>query len=111
MRGNTNAAFAKPPAGTVENLLKPENKDSLTKVLTYHVVAGRLSARALMEQIKAGGGQMTLKTVAGGTLTVTMQGKNIVLKDEKGDLSTVTIPNVFQATGVIHMVDTVVLPN
>jgi len=107
----TNEAFAKLPAGTVENLLKPDNKEALTRVLTYHVVAGRLSAHDLMEQIKAGGGQATLRTVAGGTLTIMMQGKNIVLKDEKGDLSTVTIPNVFQSNGVIHVVDTVVLPN
>lgn len=107
----TNAAFAKLPAGTVENLLKPENKDALTKVLTYHVVAGRLSARDLKKQIKAGGGQATLNTVSGGTLVVMMQGDNVVLKDEKGGVSTVTIPNVFQSNGVIHVVDTVVLPN
>jgi uncharacterized surface protein with fasciclin (FAS1) repeats len=107
----TNEAFAKLPAGTVENLLKPENKDVLIKVLTYHVVAGRLSAMDLENQIKAGNGQAELKTVSGGTLTVTMQGKNIVLKDAKGDMSTITIPNVFQSNGVIHVVDTVVLPN
>lgn len=107
----TNAAFAKLPAGTVENLLKPENKDALTKVLTYHVVAGRLSARDLKKQIKAGGGQATLNTGSGGTLVVMMQGDNFVLKDEKGGVSTVTIPNVFQSNGVIHVVDTVVLPN
>jgi uncharacterized surface protein with fasciclin (FAS1) repeats len=91
--------------------LKPENKDALTKVLTYHVVAGRLSALDLKKQIKAGNGQATLKTVNGSTLVVMMQGKNIVLKDEKGDVSTVTIPNVFQSNGVIHVVDTVVLPH
>jgi len=107
----TNEAFAKLPAGTVENLLKPENKDALTKVLTYHVIAGRLSALDLKKQIKAGNGQAELKTVSGGTLTVMMQGKNIVLKDEKGGVSTVTIPNVFQSNGVIHVVDAVVLPN
>jgi uncharacterized surface protein with fasciclin (FAS1) repeats len=107
----TNEAFAKLPAGTVENLLKPENKDMLIKVLTYHVVAGRLSAMDLENQIKAGNGQAELKTVSGGTLTVTMQGKNIVLKDAKGGMSTITIPNVFQSNGVIHVVDTVVLPN
>ena len=88
-------------AGAVENLLKPENKDALTKVLTYHVVAGRPSASDLKKQIKAGG----------GTLVVMMQGKGIVLKDEKGGVSTVTIPNVFQSKGVIHVVDTVALPN
>ena len=107
----TNEAFAKLPAGTVENLLKPESKDAPTKVLTYHVVPGRLSALDLKKQIKAGNGQAELKTVSGGTLTVMMQGKNIVLKDEKGGVSTVTIPNVFQSNGVIHVVNAVVLPN
>jgi uncharacterized surface protein with fasciclin (FAS1) repeats len=107
----TNEAFAKLPAGAVENLLRPENKDALTRVLTYHVVAGRLSASDLKKQIRAGNGQATLKTVSGGTLVAMMQGKSIVLKDEKGDVSTVTIPNVFQSNGVIHVVDTVVLPN
>jgi len=107
----TNEAFAKLPAGTVESLLKPENKDTLTKVLTYHVIAGRLSAADLRKQIQAGNGHAELKTVSGGTLMVMMQGKNIVLKDEKGGISTVTIPNVFQSNGVIHVVDTVVLPN
>ena len=107
----TNEAFAKLPAGTVENLLKPENKDTLTKVLTYHVVAGRLSASDLKKEIHAGHGQATLKTVSGGSLIAMMQGKNIVLKDDKGDLSTVTIPNVFQSNGVIQVVDTVLLPN
>jgi uncharacterized surface protein with fasciclin (FAS1) repeats len=107
----TNEAFAKLPAGTVNNLLKPENKEMLTKVLTYHVVAGRLSAAELKKEIKAGNGQATLKTVSGGMLTAMMQGSDIVLKDEKGDISKVTIPNVFQSNGVIHVVDTVVLPN
>jgi len=107
----TNEAFAKLPAGTVQNLLKPENKDTLTKVLTYHVVAGRLSASDLKREIHDGHGQATLKTVSGGTLIAMMQGKNIVLKDEKGDISTVTIPNVFQSNGVIQVVDTVLLPN
>ena len=91
--------------------MKPENKDALTNVLTYHVVAGRLTALDLKQQIKTGNGQATLKTVSGGTLVVMMQGKNIVLKDEKGGVSAVTIPNVFQSNGVIHVVDTVVLPN
>jgi len=107
----TNEAFAKLPAGTVANLLKPENKDMLTKVLTYHVIAGRLSASDLKKEIEAGHGQATLKTVSGGTLTAMMQGKSIVLKDEKGDTSMVTIPNVFQSNGVIQVVDTVLLPN
>jgi uncharacterized surface protein with fasciclin (FAS1) repeats len=107
----TNEAFAKLPAGTVDNLLKPENKDMLTKVLTYHVVAGRISASDLKKEIEAGNGQATLRTVSGGTLIATMQGNNIVLKDDKGDISTVTIANVFQSNGVIHVVDTVLLPN
>ncbi|MGC2448976.1 MAG: fasciclin domain-containing protein [Candidatus Sulfotelmatobacter sp.] len=107
----TNEAFAKLPAGTVETLLKPENKDTLVKILTYHVVAGRISASDLKKQIRAGHGQAMLKTLSGGTLTAMMQGSNIVLKDEKGGMSTVTIPNVFQSNGVIHVVDTVVMPN
>jgi len=107
----TNEAFAKLPAGTVDTLLKPENKEMLTKILTYHVVAGRLSSAELKKEIRAGHGQATLKTVGGGTLTAMMQGSNIVLKDEKGGMSTVTIPNVFQSNGVIHVVDTVVMPN
>src|SRR5271165_4297019 len=107
----TNAAFAKLPAGTVDTLLKPENKDMLTKILTYHVVAGKLSASDLRKEIKAGNGEASLKTVSGGTLIATMQGNHIVLKDEKGDMSTVTISNVNQSNGVIHVVDTVLLPN
>jgi uncharacterized surface protein with fasciclin (FAS1) repeats len=107
----TNEAFAKLPAGTVDTLLKPENKDMLTKILTYHVVAGRLSASDLRKEIKAGNGEASLKTVSGGTLVATMQGSQIMLKDEKGDMSTVTISNVNQSNGVIHVVDTVLLPN
>jgi uncharacterized surface protein with fasciclin (FAS1) repeats len=107
----TNEAFAKLPAGTVETLLKPENKDMLTKILTYHVIAGRVSAAELKKQIREGHGQATLKTVSGGTLIAMLQGGSIVLKDEKGGMSTVTIPNVFQSNGVIHVVDAVVLPN
>jgi uncharacterized surface protein with fasciclin (FAS1) repeats len=107
----TNEAFAKLPAGTVDTLLKPENKEMLTKILTYHVVAGRFSASDLRKEIKAGNGEASLKTVSGGTLVATMQGDHIVLKDEKGDMSTVTISNVNQSNGVIHVVDTVLLPN
>ena len=107
----TNEAFAKLPAGTVDTLLKPENKDMLTKILTYHVVAGRISASDLRKEIKAGNGEASLKTVSGGTLMATMQGDHIVLKDEKGDTSTITISNVNQSNGVIHVVDTVLLPN
>ena len=106
----TNEAFNKLPAGTVETLLKPENKDQLTKVLTYHVVAGRISSNDLAKQIKDGGGKATLKTVNGETLTAAMQGNHIILTDEKGDVATVTIANVFQSNGVIHVVDTVLLP-
>jgi uncharacterized surface protein with fasciclin (FAS1) repeats len=106
-----NAAFDKLPAGTVDNLLKPENKATLTKVLTYHVVAGRLSAADLEKQIKAGKGTATLKTVSGGTLWAMMHGKSIMLKDEKGGMSMVTQADVFQSNGVIHVVDTVLMPN
>jgi uncharacterized surface protein with fasciclin (FAS1) repeats len=107
----TNEAFAKLPAGTVDTLLKPENKTTLTKVLTYHVVAGRLSASDLKKQIKAGNGTAQLTTVEGGKLWASMQGGSIMLKDEKGGTALVTIPNVFQSNGVIHVIDAVVQPN
>ena len=107
----TNEAFAKLPAGTVDTLLKPENKSTLTKVLTYHVVAGRLSASDLKKQIKAGNGTAQLTTVEGGKLWASMQGGKIMLKDEKGSTALVTIPNVFQSNGVIHVIDAVVQPN
>ena len=106
----TNAAFAKLPAGTVDTLLKPENKPALTKLLTYHVVAGRLSAADIKKMIKDGHGAAELRTVSGGTLTAMMKGSMIVLKDEKGGTSTVTQGNVFQSNGVIHVVDSVLLP-
>lgn len=107
----TNAAFNKLPAGTVDTLLKPENKATLTKVLTYHVVAGKLDSKAIAKAIKKGNGTATLKTVSGGTLTGKMQGNSLILTDEKGGTSTVTIADVYQSNGVIHVVDTVVLPN
>ena len=107
----TNAAFSKLPAGTVDTLLKPENKSTLTKVLTYHVVPGRISSADLKKWIKKEKGTATLKTVSGGMLWATMQGNDIVLKDEKGAWSTITQANVFQSNGVIHVVDSVVLPN
>jgi uncharacterized surface protein with fasciclin (FAS1) repeats len=108
----TNEAFNKLPAGTVDTLLKPENKVTLTKVLTYHVVAGRLSAHDLMKQIKEGNGTAQLTTVEGGKLWVTLHdGKHIELKDEKGGTAMVTIANVFQSNGVIHVIDSVVMPN
>jgi uncharacterized surface protein with fasciclin (FAS1) repeats len=108
----TNEAFAKLPAGTVDTLLKPENKATLTKVLTYHVVAGRWSAADLKKQIKAGNGTAELTTVEGGKLWASLRdGTHIMLKDEKGGTALVTIPNVFQSNGVIHVIDTVVMPN
>ena len=107
----TNEAFAKLPAGTVDTLLKPENKEMLTKVLTYHVVAGKMNSKDLAKAIKAGHGTATLKTVSGGTLKASMRGMNIVLTDEKGGMSRVTIADVNQSNGVIHVVDTVLLPN
>jgi uncharacterized surface protein with fasciclin (FAS1) repeats len=107
----TNEAFAKLPAGTVDTLLKPENKDMLVKILTYHVVAGKVGAMDLKKMIKDGNGTATLKTVSGGTLTAKEVGGKIVLTDEKGGTSTVTIANVWQSNGVIHVVDTVLMPN
>ena len=106
----TNAAFAKLPAGTVETLVKPENKDTLTSILTYHVVAGRMTTLDVAKAIKAGRGRAVLTTVNGGTLTASMMGKRIMLTDAKGGKSHVTIANVMQSNGVIHVVDTVLLP-
>ena len=106
----TNAAFGKLPAGTVETLVKPENKDTLTGILTYHVVSGRVTSADLAKLIKAGKGSASLATVNGGKLTAKMMGKNIVLVDAKGGKSTVTIANVMQSNGVIHVVDSVLLP-
>jgi uncharacterized surface protein with fasciclin (FAS1) repeats len=103
----TNEAFAALPAGTVDTLLKPENKDQLVKVLTYHVVAGRLTARDLMRMARNGG---TLTTVEGEPLKVMVDGGKVVLVDAHGGRSTVTIPNVYQSNGVIHVVDAVLLP-
>ncbi len=106
----TNAAFGKLPAGTVETLVKPENKDTLTSILTYHVVSGRITAADIAKKIKAGRGKAMLTTVAGGSLTAMMMGKKLVLTDAKGGKSTVTIGNVMQSNGVIHVVDSVLLP-
>jgi uncharacterized surface protein with fasciclin (FAS1) repeats len=106
----TNDAFAKLPAGTVDNLVKPENKETLTKVLTYHVVPGRISATELKKQIKAGGGKAVLTTVEGEKLTAMMHGSMIALMDAKGGMSMITVSNVFQSNGVIHVVDTVLMP-
>ena len=107
----TNEAFDKLPAGTVDNLLKPENKATLVKILTYHVVAGKLSAKDIAKQIKAGHGKATLTTVEGGTITATISGGKVMLTDEKGGMATVTIADVFQSNGVIHVIDTVLMPN
>jgi uncharacterized surface protein with fasciclin (FAS1) repeats len=107
----TNEAFAKLPAGTVDTLLKPENKEALTKVLTYHVVPGKMSSKDLWKAIKAGNGTATLKTVSGGWLKASVMGNEIVLTDEKGGMSKVTIADVNQSNGVIHVVDSVLLPN
>jgi uncharacterized surface protein with fasciclin (FAS1) repeats len=107
----TNAAFAKLPAGTVDTLLKPENKAKLTGVLTYHVVPGRLSAAALMKDIKDGGGSFKTKTVEGEELTFKSPAAGkITITDAKGGMSVVTIADVNQSNGVIHVVDTVLLP-
>jgi uncharacterized surface protein with fasciclin (FAS1) repeats len=106
-----NAAFAALPAGTVDTLLKPENKATLTKVLTYHVIAGSYDSAKLRQLIKAGGGEASLKTVAGATLTFTMNGPtNITVHDGKGDVADITISDVRQSNGVIHVIDHVLLP-
>jgi uncharacterized surface protein with fasciclin (FAS1) repeats len=107
----TNSAFDKLPKGTVEMLVKPENKAMLTGILTYHVVSGKMSSEDLMKAIKDGGGKATLTTVAGGTLTAMQKGKKIVLTDAKGNNTVVSIADVFQSNGVIHVVDTVLMPN
>lgn len=106
----TNNAFAKLPAGTVETLVKPENKATLTSILTYHVVAGRLTAKDIMAAIKAGGGEAKVTTVNGGILTASMMGGKLMLTDAKGGMSTVTMANVMQSNGVVHVIDTVVMP-
>ena len=106
----TNAAFAKLPMGTVETLLKPENLKMLQTILTYHVVAGKMNASDIAKAIKKGKGKATLKTVSGGTLTAWMKGKNLYITDANGGKSKVTIADVNQSNGVIHVVDAVVLP-
>jgi uncharacterized surface protein with fasciclin (FAS1) repeats len=106
----TNEAFAALPAGTVDTLLKPENKSTLDKILTYHVVPGRLDAMALDRQIAAGGGKAALKTVEGDWLTVTGSGGSLAVTDEKGNSANVTISNVYQSNGVILVIDKVLMP-
>ena len=106
----TNEAFNLLPAGTVDNLVKPESKKTLTTILTYHVVAGKLNAKDIAQLIKAGNGTATLKTVAGGNLYATMKGNKLMLKDENGGMATVTIKDVDQSNGVIHVIDHVLIP-
>jgi len=106
----TNAAFEKLPAGAVDGLLKPEMKSDLTKVLTYHVVPGNVDAAALVQQIQAGGGSAKLKTVEGAELTAKLDGDTVTLTDAKGDVARVTTADVRQSNGVIHVIDTVLMP-
>lgn len=105
-----NAAFDKLPKGTVDTLLKPESKKTLTGILTYHVVAGKMDAAAIAKGIEEGKGKFVMKTVAGGTLTATLEGKDVIITDEKGGKSKVTIADVIQSNGVIHVVDSVLMP-
>lgn len=106
-----NSAFAALPAGTVDTLLKPENKATLTHILTYHVVAGNFDMTALSQKIKAGGGKAELTTVSGGKLWLMMNGQhNIVIKDEKGDIADISTYDVTQSNGVIHVIDKVLMP-
>ncbi len=106
----TNAAFAKLPAGTVDGLLEPEAKGTLTAVLTYHVVAGEFKAAAVIEAIKKNKGKFEITTVQGGKLIASLKGKNVILTDEKGNVATVVIADVAASNGVIHAIDTVVMP-
>ncbi len=106
----TNAAFDKLPKGTVDTLLKPENKEKLKKILTYHVVAGKEDAASIVKKIEDGKGKTTFKTVSGGTLTASKSGDVVTLTDEKGGTSRVSIADVNQSNGVIHVVDTVLMP-
>lgn len=106
----TNDAFAKLPKGTVEFLLKPENKAALQGILTYHVVAGNLDSKAVVEAITKGKGSVTLTTVQGGKLVASLSGKNVILTDEKGNKSTITAVDITSSNGVIHVIDTVVMP-
>lgn len=107
----TNEAFAALPAGTVDSLLKPENKPTLDKILTYHVVAGKLDSETLDQEIMAGGGKASLKTVQGEPLWVSGSGRNLMITDAKGNMAKVTIADVYQSNGVILVVDKVLMPN
>jgi uncharacterized surface protein with fasciclin (FAS1) repeats len=106
----TNAAFDKLPEGTVATLVKPENKGQLTTILTYHVLAGKHSAADIAKAIKSGNGTAEFKSVQGGKIWAMMKGSDLILKDEKGGMSKVTIADVFQKNGVIHVIDTVIMP-
>jgi uncharacterized surface protein with fasciclin (FAS1) repeats len=106
----TDAAFAKLPAGTVDTLVKPESHDTLVKILTYHVVPGKISSQDLVKMIKEGKGKATAKTVQGEELTFTLVGKKVMITDAKGGMATVTVANVYQSNGVIHVIDTVLMP-
>jgi uncharacterized surface protein with fasciclin (FAS1) repeats len=106
----TNDAFAKLPAGTVDTLVKPENKDALVKILTYHVVAGKYDSRKILKEIKKGGGKATLTTVEGEPLTFTESGGMITITDAKGGTAMITTADVFQSNGIIHVIDTVLMP-
>ncbi|NBO49990.1 MAG: fasciclin domain-containing protein [Chitinophagia bacterium] len=106
----TNAAFGKLPAGTVESLVKPENKAVLTKILTYHVIAGNFNASAVVKAINDGGGKAVLKTVSGGSITASLKDGKVILTDEKGGVATVVAADLNASNGVIHVVDAVVLP-
>lgn len=107
----TNAAFDKLPAGTVGTLVMPENKGTLTKILTYHVLSGKYNAKDIAREIKKGKGMATFTTVQGGKIIASMKGSKLMLKDENGGMSMVTIKDVNQSNGVIHVIDTVVMPN
>jgi uncharacterized surface protein with fasciclin (FAS1) repeats len=106
----TNEAFAKLPKGTVETLLKPENKSTLTTILTYHVIAGNLDAAAVVKAINDGKGKVTLKAVSGGTLTASLKNGKVILTDEKGGTATVTATDLKAGNGSVHVIDAVVLP-
>jgi len=107
----TNEAFAKLPMGTVDNLLKPESKATLTSILTYHVIPGKFDSDAIAKAIKAGNGKAELKTVNGSTLWAIMNGpKNVILQDEKGNMANISTYDVYQSNGVIHVIDAVVMP-
>jgi uncharacterized surface protein with fasciclin (FAS1) repeats len=107
----TNEAFDKLPVGTVETLVKPENKAMLTKILTYHVLPGKFDSQAITRQIRKGHGSAKFKTISGDTLTASKSGNDLILRDEKGGISRVTTANVYQSNGVIHVIDSVLLPN